>query len=143
MLVLSDVELMVHRRCRIFQPALWAFSSAEIVIMEAIEEGRLPYRVAHADEALDIYRKSAGLLGLLFSLLASNHFDDDVVTARLVVDDKVIDAVDSLEVLWFFSVLVRRMLAGNAWCFILGGWGSEGQRVACRIYGAASTAVGA
>jgi hypothetical protein len=42
-----------------------------------------------------------------------------------------------------FSVLVRRMLAGNAWCFIFGGWGSEGQRVACRIYGAASTADGA
>jgi hypothetical protein len=99
--VWSDGDLVVGRRCGTAPDASVGVPVRPDRMMAGMEERRVSYRVAHADEAVHVYRERARLLGLVLCLLAARHFDDDVVAGWLVVDGEVVDAVDSLEVLWF------------------------------------------
>jgi hypothetical protein len=94
MLVLSDGDLVVARRCGILGDANMGVLRRKECIMRGMERRRLSYRVSSPDEAVDIDRKGRALSRLVFCLLASNHVDyDEVLSGRWCGGD----AVDSLE----------------------------------------------
>jgi hypothetical protein len=90
MLVLTDGDLVVARRCVILQHANVGVLRRRECIMRAMERRRVSYRVSSSDEAVDIDRKGRALSRLVFCLLASNHVDDDEVAGGLVVDGEVV-----------------------------------------------------